>query len=338
VVNIFPGASRIIIGSQTVSLNGPPVTIENHGVMTFAPSGLVVINHEVTSTYQFPAVTSIARLVNTVLYNGHSLTLGSPAITIPGERIVSLSPSGILIVNNGITVTQPLPTAIPPTPTNPLLSVATVFNDQTLTLNAPATFIPGIGTISLSPSGLIIANNDITITSILPGFPPFPSPTINYPLPPTNYPLPPTTLTIANHIHTLFPLSPTVYILDDQTLALSGAVATVTENQVVSFKEGGVLVQIPGGGVTTISVASTPTLVTLSPVLFVTAPSVSRPGGGVFVGTSTQGVSSSTTGLGQVIYNMQGNGGALPHCHLWSKVLVGLMIGVGNVCGMLVII
>jgi hypothetical protein len=325
VVNAVPGGSSVVIGSHTVSLNGPAVTIDGHGVMSLTPTGLVVVNNVATSTYPFATAPTVTAPISTAVYGSEILTLGSAGITVPGEGVVSLSPSGIVIINNGLTTTRPLH-VVAPIANTPLFTLATVFNGQTLTLNAPATFIPGIGTISLSPSGVIIINNDITITSTIPGF--LPTLTLAYPLPAI-------TVTIASETHILSAISPSTCIIDNQTLKLSGPLATVAGNQVVEFKEEGVVVQIPGGGVTTISIGTTPSTAALGPgtgiVTSVTnLTSVSKPDGAVFAGTSTVAVvSSSSTGLGEVIYNMQAGGSASICSNIWTKIGLGLVMGLG---------
>jgi hypothetical protein len=335
VVNILSGASSVAVGSQIISLHGPSVTVDNHGIMSFASEGLIVVDHESSSTYPFPVATPVVPPVNTAVYSGQPLTLGSPSVTIPNKGAVSQSPSGILFVDNDITFTRPL-SQLESTPTNLLSTLATVFNGQTLTLNGPATFIPGVGTLSLSPSGVIIVNNGVTITFTLAGSAPSPIPTPT----PTILPLPPITITIADQTHILSGLSPSVYIIDDQTLTLSGPLATVIGTQVVGLKDKGMVVQVPGGGVTTISikpatvrgdlsVGTTGTGLILSEVIVTSS---TRAGGGVFVGSNSTATSAgaSSMGLGEVIWNMQASGGFVSCCYLWSKVLISLLVGLGN--------
>jgi hypothetical protein len=338
--NAVPGShSVVVVGSQTISLNGPAVAVESHGVMSFAPSGLIIVHSDTTSTYAVPAAAP-------VLYSGQTLTLGQPAVTIPGEGVVSLSPSGIVIINNGITTTKPL-SNFPPTPTIPHSTLTAVFKDHTLTLSAPATFVPGLGTISLSPSGVIIINNGITIISTVLGYPP--SPTLAYPLPQI-------TVTVVGETHILFVISPSKCVIDDQTLTHSGLLATIAGHQVAKMKDEGVEIQIPGGVVTTILLNTTPGLavvaaetgITPSGAGTSTASVMPVPGNGtsssssplssiyitVTAGKSPTTVtvpeeSSSANGLGALIYKMQNSARSSRDHGVWSRIFMGLCVGFG---------
>lgn len=200
VISAIAGGSSAIIGSQTVFVGGPPVTISDGGVISLAPSSAGI-----------------------VLSNSGSIS----TIYIPSPTTPVLSPTGqTLGVIAGQTISG-----------NFLSSSQLLIGSQTLSIGGAVKTLPGNQIASLGSSGLVIQAPSGALTT--------------YALPTST---PALIGIIAGHTVTGVALGTSAAVVGGQTLSVGGAVVTLAGNQVASLGVSALLVQVPGGGVTTIAV------------------------------------------------------------------------------------
>ncbi|RDW59122.1 hypothetical protein BP5796_12046 [Coleophoma crateriformis] len=202
VVSTIPGASSVVIGSHTLAQGSPGITMSGGEVISVEPSGLIVSNtgNGEVVTHSIPAApmaaitpTPILTLPNSeivsavpgassVVIGSQTLSQGSPAITIAGGEVVSLTPSGLAVSNidGSEAVTYPLPilsAAARPTPTLGIVAgytisgeavgaSAAVIDGQTLTLGGAAITLSGNQVATLGSSGLMIAAPGGLVTTL----------------------------------------------------------------------------------------------------------------------------------------------------------------------------
>lgn len=346
VISAIPGASNLVIGTQTLSLRGPAITVPGQGVMSLSPTGLVVLNDGKSSTYTIstsgpnpgnPAslLTLPSGQVITAIPGASSLVIGTqtlivngPPITVPGQGVMSLSPSDLVIVQNSVPTINPgnsesiLTLASSQIVTAKLGASTLVVGTQTLTVDGPALTIPGQGIMSLSPTGLVIINNGIITTLSLP----------------QSNPIYPSTLQIVSmnsgDLLTVSPLGSLV-VIGSKTLTQGGSIATLSGDKVVSLGSSGVVLQLPGGKVTTIPVGGAVSKPMLSPSAsalnlsttgFGTSTKTSVVGGGE---TATVGVLATSSSVGENINNVisaKKGGSASLGAKMWSSLGLGLSV------------
>lgn len=194
VVSANQGASSVVVGGEIISAGGPPITIPNVGIVSLSPSGggMVVNSNVAATTYAYgnnevptesPKAVPIATLVggsvvsafpvaSTLVVGTQIFSLNGPAITVPGQGVMRLSPTGLVILNDGRSSTYTIPTAAP-NPGNLLTlppgqvitatpgASSLMISTQTLSVHGPAITVPGQGVMSLSPSDLVMISNAI---------------------------------------------------------------------------------------------------------------------------------------------------------------------------------
>lgn len=137
VISALPGdSSQIFVGSHTISLGGPGVTVPGGNIVSLASSGVVVKNTGSGSvtTYALPlppapvisqpsigfiggqTISGIAIGSSQAVVEGQTLTVGGSLVTLPGSQVASLGSSGLVIeAPSGIvtTIAVPTPVAVP---------------------------------------------------------------------------------------------------------------------------------------------------------------------------------------------------------------------------------
>ncbi|KAF4635416.1 hypothetical protein G7Y89_g2681 [Cudoniella acicularis] len=342
-ISAAPGASSVLIGSQAISVGGTPVTISGQGVVTLASSGLVVSSSNGgVATYAIPqnslspslspivtlsggGVISASAGASSIVYGSQTASIGGPAITVSGQGVVSLSPSGLVVSSaNGGIATYALPQNSPSSSSSPIVTLpgggiisaaagasSVVYGSQTASVGGPAITVSGQGVVSLSPSGLVVSNsvNGLVSTYALP------SPTFAQSI-----------AVVGGQTISGLAIGSSVAIIAGQTVSIDGSVATISGNQVISLGPSGVVVQLPGGGVTTISVPTPTASPTSSPIQ---NPAVTKNLSGTNLAgalVSTAPTASGTSAsLGKIIQSMSSSGHAAVGtgflCWLGSAVL-----------------
>jgi hypothetical protein len=136
-ITATPGASTLLIASQTLTQNGPPITLPGtHNVATMGAGALIIqFPSGIASTYPLPiyssplptsaptavaipipvSLSSLSNLSISLLPNGavqigtQTISLGGPAATVQGGTVVTLAPAGLIVqqphgVENTITL------------------------------------------------------------------------------------------------------------------------------------------------------------------------------------------------------------------------------------------
>jgi hypothetical protein len=139
IISAAAGASSVVIGSQTIYANSAAITVSGQGVVSLAPSGLVVSNsiNGVVSTYFLPAPITIPTAIITQIYTyagqsisvagvkpseavigSRTLTVGGGVATLSGDQVVSLASSGSLVIQapGGEVTTIPIQVSSSPSP------------------------------------------------------------------------------------------------------------------------------------------------------------------------------------------------------------------------------
>lgn len=193
---MIPGDSTVVVGGQTASLGGAPITISS-SIVQLTPSGLVIANENgdpsQSSVYTIPTTRAVAPAVSpseiatlaggeiisaipgvsTLIVAGQTITSGAPAITLSGSSsILSLGSQGLVVQeSNGVVSTYSIPAAAP-VPALVSSAIATlaggevvsagagksnvVLGSQSLVLNGPAITLSNSAVATLGAAGLIV--------------------------------------------------------------------------------------------------------------------------------------------------------------------------------------
>jgi hypothetical protein len=286
IISAAPGKSDVVVGSQTLSAGGGPITISGGGVVSIAPSGggVVISNSGEVSTIALPSAPvnhppvqtlgvvagqTIAGAVvgsSQLVVGSQTLSVGGPVVTLIGNQVASLGSSGLVIqAPSGVVSTYSIQTSTP--------ALIGVIAGQTV-------------------SGVALGSSSALVGS--------------------------------------------------QTFTIGGPIATLPGNQVASLGVNGLVVQAPGGVVTTIPVQLGQSYSQSSPLTIMVGPGTTESRGFELpsppltsneaprTGTSTTSTSPTTTGLGNIIMQtFQGTGVNLVSLELfgWVPCLVfGIML------------
>ncbi|EMR84743.1 hypothetical protein BcDW1_6599 [Botrytis cinerea BcDW1] len=195
VISVIPGDSMVVVGGQTASLGGAPITISS-SIVQLTPSGLIIANENEepshSSIYIIPTTAAVVSAASpskivtlaggeiisaipdasTLIVAGQTITLGEPAITLSGSNsIVSLGSPGLVIQESDGVSTYSIPTAAP-VPTAASSAIATlaggevvstgadpssvILGSQTLVLNGPVITLSNSAVATLGAAGLIV--------------------------------------------------------------------------------------------------------------------------------------------------------------------------------------
>lgn len=288
VISVAPGASSIIIGTQTVYIDGPTVT-EGANVVRLTPSGVEIgnTNNPITSTYHIPTVPLIPQ--NSVSVNvgvvgvhsisvkaislkglsaavvgGQTISIGGPAAILTGSNIASLGASGVIIQAPAqIITTIPVPSAQKDPANMAIVNGQTIsvvagssslsipiaiVAQQTISAGGAAATLSGGQIASLGTSGVVIQASGGYSTTVL-----VPSSTT----PVNSASFVPAGVDGGQTISVEFIQGSSGAIVAGQTLSYGGPIATLSGENVVTFGVNGVVVQAPGGKVTTIPITTT---------------------------------------------------------------------------------
>ncbi|KAF7944212.1 hypothetical protein EAE96_010614 [Botrytis aclada] len=195
VISAIPGDSTVVVGGQTASLGGAPITISS-SIVQLTPSGLVIANENGDpshlSIYTIPTTRAVAPAAlpsniatlagdiisaipgaSTLIVAGQTITSGAPAITLSGSNsIASLGPQGLVIqVSNGVVSTYSIPTAapIPAVASSVIATLAggeivsagtdasnVILGSQSLAVKGPAITLSDSAVATLGTAGLIV--------------------------------------------------------------------------------------------------------------------------------------------------------------------------------------
>jgi hypothetical protein len=280
VIYANPGATAVVVGSQTISVNGPAVTFSSK-IIQLSPSNIVIsdMNSGSVSTLELPDQSSaavppvpIATIgsqtisaapgASTVVVQGQTLSAGGSPITLDANVVASLGTSGIVIQYPGGGVSSvALPTAAPQTGMAggdgnepiPIVTIAgqvisalpgastIVFQGQTLSIGGSPVTLPANIVASVGPSGLVVQYPGGGVSSFtLPTTAPDSSGIIG--------------TVDGSVISAVSGAGGGKVVIGSQTLTVGGTPITLGDNDVVSLGASGVVVQKPGGGITTLSV------------------------------------------------------------------------------------
>ncbi|KAF7935176.1 uncharacterized protein EAE97_008083 [Botrytis byssoidea] len=196
VISVIPSDSIIVVGGQTASLDGAPITISS-SIVQLTPSGLVIANENgessQSSVYTIPTTRAVATAASpskiatlaggeiisaipgasTLIVAGQTITSGAPAITLSGSNsVVSLGSQGLVVQeSNGVVSTYSIPTAapIPAVVSSAIATLAggeivsagadasnVVLGSQSLVLDGPAITLSNSAVATLGAAGLIV--------------------------------------------------------------------------------------------------------------------------------------------------------------------------------------
>ncbi|KAG9247673.1 hypothetical protein BJ878DRAFT_491605 [Calycina marina] len=178
------GASQIVIGSQTISQNSPPVTLADGNVISLVPSGVVVYNLDGSQdiTYNIPTAPFTTQVAiiggqtisavagGSVVVNGQTFSVGDAEMTL-GSQVMSLSPTGLVVHSaDSPAATYTIPLAVPVPTGGQNLGVVdgqTIYGDMTgsvvvvqghkLSVGGAQATIDGDQVVSLGSGGLVVA-------------------------------------------------------------------------------------------------------------------------------------------------------------------------------------
>ncbi|TGO08651.1 hypothetical protein BTUL_0198g00120 [Botrytis tulipae] len=196
VISAILGDSIVVVGGQTASLGGAPITISS-SIVQLIPSGLVIANENgdpsQSSVYTISTTRAVASAASpskiatlaggeivsaipsasTLIVAGQTITSGAPAITLSGSNsVVGLGYQGLVLQeSNGVVSTYSIPTAVP-VPAVVSSAIATlaggevvsagadtsnvVLGSQSLVINGPAITLSNSAVATLGPAGLIV--------------------------------------------------------------------------------------------------------------------------------------------------------------------------------------
>ena len=263
VLSAAPGASNVVIGSQTASLGDDAITVGG-SIIQLTPSGVVVNDGSggPAQTYAIPTpaaalspiatvagqVISAAPGATNIVVGSQTASLGGSPITVAGS-VIQLTPSGV-VVNDGSggASTYTIPTvAAAPTPIatigGQVISAAPgastiLVGGQTLTAGGvPVTLSGSNNVASLGPSGLVVQYPGGSVSSFAR---------------PTAAPSAEALIGTIAGLSFSVPASASVISIGSQGVTLGGSPVTVS-NDVVSLGPSGLAIQLPGGGVSTIA-------------------------------------------------------------------------------------
>jgi hypothetical protein len=176
IISAAPGATNVVVGSQTASLGGAPITVSG-SVIQLTPSGVVINDASggAASTYAIPTLADATDVVSptpiatiggqvisaaagdsTVVINGQVVTAGGALVTLAGSNnVASLGPSGLVIQYPGGSVSSfALPTAAPS-------AIAIVGTVAGMLISAPA----GAPVISIGSQAATLGGSPVTISN-----------------------------------------------------------------------------------------------------------------------------------------------------------------------------
>ncbi|PQE34121.1 ca2+modulated nonselective cation channel polycystin protein [Rutstroemia sp. NJR-2017a WRK4] len=282
VISAAPGASAVVVGGQTASLQGQPITISS-SIIQLTPSGLAIVNADSgsSSIYALPtsaeAVASaaanpqpIATLPNaqvisasagasTLLVGSQTLTSGGPAVTLSGSKsIATFAADGLVIEgSSGDKTTYALPASS--APSQPIATIGNqiiaapsagasslIIGSQTLALNGPAVTLAGSNAVAtLGAEGLIVAYPGGAVSTYSAAAPQAQKQTQTQSSGSSTI----TAVAVAGS-------NGEEVVVQGKTLTKGGEAATLSDGQVVSLAAGttGVVVMGKGGEVTTVQV------------------------------------------------------------------------------------
>jgi hypothetical protein len=200
-ISAAPGATNIVVGSQTATLGGSAITVSG-SVIKLTPSGVVVSDGSgdgAPNTYAVPTLagspdvvppTAIATIGgqvisaapgdSTVVINGQAVTSGGAVVTLAGSNnVASLGPSGLIIqYPSGAVSTYTLPTAAPSVGaivgTVAGIAVSASAGASVISVGSQAVtsggsvVTVGNNVVSLGPSGLVVQMPGGGVTTLPP--------------------------------------------------------------------------------------------------------------------------------------------------------------------------
>ena len=200
-------------------------------------------------------IISVAPGASTLVVEGQTISIGGSAMTLTeSNAIASLAPSGLVVqYSNGAVSSFALPTSIPITDPTPIATIGSqiisatpgasilIIGGQTLSVGGQAATLSENNVIaSLAPSGLVVKylGGGVSVLVL-----PTPSPQIS-------------TGDILDGYTVSTLSSGSALIIGSQTLSIGGPIVTVGNDDVMSLGSSGVVIQEPGGEVTTFAFQS----------------------------------------------------------------------------------
>lgn len=273
---------------------------------------------EAPATRSAETNSAIATLSNSVIISAvgsqvqvgsQTIGAGSSAITISGGAVVSIEPSGKVVVSDsdsGFITTYSVAAgeAIPTVPAQSVTvsaigSSAVVIGGQTVSLGGSAVTLSGAQVASLGSSGIVLqAPSGIETTLSVPS-----STNVAVVVVPGK-----TTASIPESHQSLAisALGSSAVVIAGQTLSIAGSVATLSGGHVASLGSSGIVLQAPSGIVTTLSVPSSTDVVVVPVPAVNTLSLTSTVAASLDIPptSSTSGyVAATGTGLGSIIYS-----------------------------------
>jgi hypothetical protein len=269
VVSAAPGATNVVVGSQTAYLGGGAITVSG-SLIQLTPSGVVVNGGSsggpvntyaiptLAGTHEIVAPTAIATIGgqiisaapgdSTVIINGQVVTAGGAPVTLAGSNnIASLGASGLVVQYPGGSVSSYALPTVAPTPIatvgGQVISAApgdstVVINGQIITAGgAPITLAGSNNVASLGASGLVVH---------------YPGGSISTYALPTAAPSAGAIVGTVEGIPISVSAGASVISIGSQIVTLGGPPVTIAGNDVVSLGPSGLEIQMPGGGVSTL--------------------------------------------------------------------------------------
>ena len=177
-VTITPVAnSQVVVASQTLSVGGPAIT-QDGKVVSLADGGLIVGSSTIplsslpTGSPQIVDGVTITPAGNDqVVVGSQTLSVGGPAITAEGGKVVSLASGGLVVGSSTFPISS-LPTGSPQVidgvTITPLASDKVMVSSQTLSIGGPAITQDG-KVVSLASGGLVVGSSTFAISSMTTG-------------------------------------------------------------------------------------------------------------------------------------------------------------------------
>jgi hypothetical protein len=236
VISAAPGVSSVLLGGQTTLSNGPSAVA----------TPIATIGNQIIS-----AVPGASTLV----VEGQTISLSGSAVTLTDSNVVaSLAPSGLVVqYSGGLVSSFALPTSIPVTDTVPIATIENqiisatpgastlIIGGQTLSISGPAATLSESNAVaSLALSGLVLeySGGGVSVFVL-----PTPSPQMSAGDTLDGY----TVSTLSGG---------SALVIGSQTLSIGGPIVTVGNDEVMSLGASGIIIQEPGGKVTTFAIQS----------------------------------------------------------------------------------
>jgi hypothetical protein len=280
VIYAAPGATAVLVGIQTLSINGPAITFSSKAIQ-LTPSNIFIseMNSGSVSILELPGqftagvppvtiatigsqTISAAPGASTVVVQGQTLSAGGSPITLSANIVASLGISGTIIQYPGGGVSSvALPTAVPQIGVtgrgrNEEIPIATIASQVISALLRASTIAFQGQTLSIDGSPVTLPANIVASVGLSDLGVHYPGGGVSsFTLPTTAPDAPGIVGTVDGSVISVVPgAGGSKIVIGSQTLTVGGTPITLGGNDVLSLGASGVVMQKLDGGITTLAV------------------------------------------------------------------------------------